>query len=111
MAKVIYIDPVKSVSGKLSKASTVTFMRRQAATSNVAMLANPNYTHIMGKRKSTPSQSEVAYRTRFGAICVATRKRLQDATKMPADIAAFKSQTQYRTLRQYVWHQCAEEVA
>ena len=111
MAKVIYIDPVKSVSGKLSKASTVTFMRRQAATSNVAMLANPNYTHIMGKRKSTPSQSEVAYRTRFGVICAATHLRLNDPNKKNADMAAFKSQTQYLTLRQYVWHQCAEEVA
>ena len=111
MAKVIYIDPVKSVSGKLSKASTVTFMHRRAATSNAAMLANPNYTHIRGKRTTAPSQSEVEYRTRFGAICTATRKRLQDATKITADIAAFKSQTQYRTLRQYVWHQCADEVA
>ena len=55
MAKVIYMDPVKSVSGKLSKASTVTFMHRRAATSNAAMLANPNYTHIIGKRKSSPS--------------------------------------------------------
>ena len=111
MAKVIYMDPVKSVSGKLSKASTVTFMHRRAATSNAAMLANPNYTHIIGKRKSSPSQSEVAYRTRFGAICAATHIRLQDASKTAADIAAFKSQTQYRTLRQYVWHQCAEEIA
>ena len=111
MAKITFIDPVKSVSGKLSKASTVTFMRRQATTSNVAMLANPNYTHIMGKRKSTPSQSEVAYRTRFGAICAATHLRLNDPAKKSADMAGFKSQTQYRTLRQYVWHQCADEIA
>ena len=111
MAKITFIDPVKSVSGKLSKASTVTFMRRQAATSNVAILANPNYTHIMGKRTTAVSQSEIASRTRFGAICTATRKRLQDASKIAADIAAFKSQTQYRTLRQYVWHQCADEIA
>lgn len=111
MAKITFIDPVKSVSGKLSKASTVTFMRRQAATSNAAMLANPNYTHIMGKRKSTPSQSEMAHLTRFGAICAATGQRLQDTSKMEADSAAFKSQTAYKTLRQYVWHQCAEEIA
>ena len=86
-------------------------MRRQAATSNAAMLANPNYTHIMGKRTTAVSQSEGAYRTRFGAICTATRKRLQDASKIAADIAAFKSQTQYRILRQYVWHQCADKIA
>ena len=85
-------------------------MRRQAATSNVAMLANPNYTHIMGKRTTAVSKSEVAYRTRFGAICTATRKRLQDASKIAADIAAFKSQRQYTTLRQYVWHQVADSM-
>ncbi len=53
MAKIKFIDPVKSVSGKLSKSSHVTFMLRKAATSNTAMLENPNFTHIMGKR-STP---------------------------------------------------------
>ena len=111
MAKITFIDPVKSVSGKLSKASTVTFMHRQAATSNAEMLANPNYTHIIGKRKSKPSQAEIEYRTRFGAICTATKARLHDSTKMAADLAAFKKQSMYKTLRQYVWHQCAEEVA
>ena len=50
MAKITFIDPVKSVSGKLSKASIVTFMRRQAATSNAAMLANPNYPHTLWAR-------------------------------------------------------------
>jgi hypothetical protein len=111
MAKITFIDPVKSVSGKLSKASTVTFMRRQAETSNIAMLENPNYTHIMGKRKSELSPSEVEYRTRFGNICVATQKRLKDATKKNDDIAAFNAQSQYSTLRQFVWHQCADEIA
>ncbi len=111
MAHITYIDPVKSVSGKLSKKSTVTFMVRQAATSNAAMLQNPNYTHIRGKRTTALSQSEITYRARFGQICQATTARLQDASKMPADIAAFKAQTEYKTLRQYVWHQCAEEIA
>ncbi len=111
MAHITYIDPVKSVSGKLSKKSKVTFMVRQAATSNAAMLENPNYTHIMGKRTTPVSQSEREYRTRFGKICAATTKRLKDTSKQPADQAAFKAQTQYRTLRQYVWHQCEGEVA
>ncbi len=111
MAHITYIDPVKSVSGKLSKKSTVTFMVRQAATSNAVMLQNPNYTHIRGKRTTAPSQTEIAYRARFGQICQATTARLLDASKTAADIAAFKAQTQYKTLRQYVWHQCAEEIA
>ena len=111
MAHITYIDPVKSVSGKLSKKSTVTFMVRQAATSNAVMLQNPNYTHIRGKRTTAPSASEIAYRTRFGQICTATNTRLNDPNKKNADMAAFKAQTEYKTLRQYVWHQCAEEIA
>ncbi len=111
MAHITYIDPVKSVSGKLSKKSTVTFMVRQAATSNAAMLQNPNYTHIRGKRTTALSQSEVEYRTRFGTICKATTARMRDASKIAADIAAFKKQSQYKTLRQYVWHLCSDEIA
>ena len=75
------------------------------------MLQNPNYTHIRGKRTTALSQSEVEYRTRFGAICKATTARMRDASKMPADIAAFKAQSQYKTLRQYVWHLCSDEIA
>ena len=33
-----------------------------------------------------------------------------DASKAPADIAAFKAQTQYRTLYQFVWHQVADTI-
>ena len=108
MAKVTYIDPVNTVSGKLARRHRTTYMVRQAATSNPAMLANPCYTTCITKRKTAPSQSEIAYRTRFGQICSATRQRLMDASKAPADIAAFKAQTQYRTLYQFVWHQVAD---
>lgn len=108
MAKVTYIDPVKTVSGKLSKKSKVTFMVRKAATSNAAMLENPNYTHVPGKRTTPVSQSEYAYRQRFGKICKATMSRLKDPEHQAADQAAFKAQTQYKTLRQYVWHQVAD---
>ena len=111
MAHITFIDPVKTVSGKLSKKSTVTFMVRLAATSNAVMLQNPNYTHIRGKRTTEVSASEQAYRTRFGKICKATQARLNDPSKKNADIAAFKAQTEYKTLRQYVWHQCEGEVA
>ena len=111
MAHITFIEPVKSVSGKLSKASTLTFMLRRAATANARMLSNPNYTHIMGKRKSAPSQSEIDARTRFGKICKATAVRLNDVSLMSSDVAAFRAQSQYSTLRQYVWHQCANQIA
>lgn len=110
MAKVTFIDPVKTVSGKLAKKSTVTFMVRQAATSNKDMLENPNYTHIMGKRKTQVATAEQNYRTRFGKICKATTTRLHDPAYMKSDTDAFAAQTQYKTLRQYVWHQVADTI-
>ena len=111
MAKIRFIDPVKSVGGKLSKKSQVTFMLRKAATSNAAMIENPNFTHIMGKRSTPVSAVEEAARKRFGQICASTLTRLKDPDKKAADLAGFKAQTRYTTLRQYVWHQVADEVA
>ena len=105
MAKVTYLDPIDHLSGKISKQSRITYMHRTAATAN---LGTPDFTHVRGNRKTAPSESEVAQRTRFGTICKTTRQRLMDASKMPADIAAFKAQTQFRTLYQFVWHQVAD---
>ena len=110
MAKIIYQAPVKSVSGKLSKSDKVIYMTRRAATSNPEMLANPCYTSIQGTRSTPYTDAEKAKQTRFGKICKATLTRLNDASKQQADLAAFKAQTQYTTLRQYVWHECAKTV-
>lgn len=110
MAKITYIDPVKNVQGKLSKKSKVCYMVRKAPTSNPEMLANPNYTTVCGKRSTLPSASEIAARTRFGNVCKQTQARLKDPSKVAADLAGFKAQTDYTTLRQYVWHQVADEL-
>ena len=105
MAKVTYLDPIDHLSGKISKQSRTTYMHRTAATANTG---TPNFTHVCGSCTTALTQSEVAQRTRFGQICTATRQRMMDASKMPADIAAFKAQTQFRTLYQFVWHQVAD---
>lgn len=110
MAKVTYIDPIATLSGKIVKRHKTTYMVRQAATSNPQMLENPCFTTSISKRRTAVSQSEQQYRTRFGTICQATAARLQDTSKIPADIAAFKSQRQYTTLRQFVWHQVADSI-
>jgi len=107
MAKVFYLDPIDHLSGKISKQSRITYMHRTAATANPG---TPDFTHVCGSRTTAPSESEIAYRTRFGTICKTTRQRMMDASKAPADIAAFKAQTQYRTLYQFVWHQVADTI-
>ncbi len=110
MAKITYIPPVKSVSGKLAKNDKVIYMVRRAATSNAEMLENPCYSSTYGKRSTPYSDAEKAAQTRFGKICVATSARLNDATKQAADIAAYKAQSVYTTLRQYVWHEVAATI-
>ena len=82
-------------------------MRRKAATSNDAV---PNFTHSVGKRSTQPSESELQHRTKFGSIAKAVSTRLQNPTQMAKDQVAFKAQSAYKTLRQYVWHQVADSM-
>ena len=110
MAQVTYLSPVRTVSGKISKSDKVIYQVRTAPTSNPSMIANPCYTSIYGKRTTPYSASEIAYQTRFGKIAKATLERLSDPTKKAQDQAAFKAQTQYTTLRQYVWHEVSKTI-
>ncbi len=105
MARITYIEPVESVSGKLFNKSNIIFMRRKAATSNQDV---PNFTHSVGKRSTQPSENELQHRTKFGQICKNVAKRLQDPTQMAKDQAAYKAQSTYKTLRQFVWHQVSD---
>ncbi len=110
MAQITYLSPVKNVSGKLYKADKIIYQVRRAPTSNLAMIENPNYTSVVGKRSTPYSDAEKAAQQRFGKICRKTNERLNDASKQAADIAAFKAQSLYTTLRQYVWHEVAATV-
>ncbi len=53
-------------------------------------------------------------RTRFGAICRAVALRRKDLAHVAEDLAAFNAQKDtaggYKTMRQYLWHVCAEEI-
>ena len=107
MAKVTYLDPIDHLSGKISKQTRTIYVHRSAVTSNPG---SPNFTQIRGNRTTAVSQTEMDARKRFGNICTAARKRMADASKMAADQAAFRTQTQYRTLYQYIWHQVAATI-
>jgi hypothetical protein len=103
---IFYLAPVENASGKIfGKKQMFVAVRR-----------------VWGKRKKGCSvtgerdlvnhpmtEDEMNRQARFGAICKATILRLADPTKKTQDQMAFKEQTDYKTLRQYVWHQCAEE--
>ena len=110
MAKVTYIDPIKSVSGKLTKSHSTVLNVRRAETSNPDMIANPCYTSYRDPNKKVKlTVAQQAWNETFAQICAATRDRMIDPTYLPQDQAAFLKQSKYKTLRQYVWHICSEE--
>ena len=98
MAKVTFIDPIKSVSGKLSKKHHVVHCIRQAATNNPEMIRNPQFTQWKDpNREIKQTAAQMAWTQKFGQIANATRARLIDASHMNADRAAFAAQSEYRT--------------
>ena len=97
MAKVEYAFPVEKIHGKVAKHHKVGFAHRVAS--------KLNYTQAYGKRSTPVTKKETDHRTKFGAVSTATAARLADPTKMQADQLAYKAQTKYKTLRQYVFNQ------
>ena len=96
MAKVEYAFPVEKLHGKLSKSHKIGFAHRVAS--------KLNYTQSYGKRTTKYSQAEIDHQTMFGAVAKAVNARLADPNQAPLDQMAFKEQSKYKTLRQYVWH-------
>ena len=111
MAKVTFIDPIKSVSDKLSKKHHVVHCIRQAATNNPEMIKNPQFTQWKDpNREIKQTAAQMAWTQKFGQISNATRARLIDASHMNADRAAFANQSEYKTLYSFVWNLVREEM-
>ena len=84
MARVVYSVPVDHLSGKLSKANEIIFcFRRQSGCC---------YTTMHGKRKTAPSEIELAHRQRFSATRKAALVRAKDPTKAAADRHAWRAE-------------------
>ena len=96
MAKIDFAFPVDKVHGKLAKSHKIGFAHRVAS--------KLNYSTAYGVRTTPVTSKETAHRTKFGAVCQSTALRLKDPTKIAADQAAFKEQTKYKTIRQYVFN-------
>ena len=97
MAKVEYAFPVEKIHGKVAKHHKIGFAHRAAS--------KLNYTQAYGKRTTKYSQAEKDHQAKFAAVAAATNARLADPNQMPIDQTAFKAQSKYTTLRQYVWNQ------
>ena len=96
MSKVVFLDPVDHVSGKLSKKSRVTYMYKAEN--------DRKYTQIRGKRKTPYSADELARFDKFAAVARATAAVMKNPQSLNTAQTEFKAQTTYKKLRDYVWH-------
>ena len=100
---IFYLAPVDNASGKIfGKKHKFVAVRRKQGKRQRGCAA-------MGERSTKFSQDELNRQDRFGAVSVATKNRMMDPEHLAADQVAFAKQSKYKTLRQYVWHQCAAE--
>lgn len=110
------IAPVDSLSGMFGK--------RSHSLSGKAVIANVRksggawndgapymYFSVLTKStaSATPTQDLIEARAMFKAVAAGVLQRLADPNQMPLDQIAFREQSKYKTLRQFVWHLVQEE--
>ena len=111
MAKGTYIDPIKSISGKLAKSHGTILNVRKARTSNQDMIDNPCYTSYRDPSKKVRlTAGQRNWNETFKNICAATRDRMMDPNFLPTDQVGFIRQTKYKTFYQYVWNVVRQEI-
>jgi len=120
MAKVVYSAGIDHVSGALSKPSKngqhscekmLLATHRVAATESNA--CNRIYLRNKTDRSTPPTVNELFMRQRFAAVRAAVKARMEDMTKIDADIAAFNAQKDSangkKTMNAYLWSlECAD---
>ena len=125
MAKVVWAPGIETVSGALTKINKksqhAADQQMLLATHRVAATTSTDCSRLYMRglssvTRSTPvSSDEMAQRNRFSAIAKAVNERRKDLSKVAADLAAFNAQKDtaggYKTMRQYLWHICAAEIA
>ena len=99
---IFYLAPVENASGKIfGKKQVFVAVRRVWGKRKKGC-------SVTGERdlKNHPiTQAEKDHQAKFAAVAAATNARLADPNQMPIDQMAFKAQSKYTTLRQYVWNQ------
>ncbi len=111
MAKITFIDPIKSVSGKLCKQHHVIHCIRVAPTNNQSMIDNPQYTSWRDPNKRVAqTAAQKAWQSMFGSISSATRARMLNPEMIDTDLAGYAAQTKYKSLYSYVWNQVRKDM-
>lgn len=103
MSRVVFLDPVDYISGKISRKFRTVYLRRR--------VSDKRFTQVRNERMTPVSSDETLARTRFGAIGRAVAARRKNLSTIAADTAAFNAQRDngYKTFFCYLWHVCADE--
>ena len=96
MAKVEYAFPVDKIHGRISKKHKLGFAHRKASLKN--------YTVTYGVRTTPYTEKETTQKAKFTTVGQAVRARMKDPTKINEDLAAFKAQTEFKTLYRFLWN-------
>ena len=92
MAKIVPMDLVKSMSGKICEHSDISFARK----------GNTQYTMKRCNERTSPySEKELANQAKFKAVAASTAARVKTAAE--EDVAAYKAQKKYDSFRSYIW--------
>lgn len=99
--KITYLAPVDNASGKIfgkkERFTAVTRSygnyRRGCTATGKRDLVNHPYT-----------EEEKAHKIKFAAIAKAVLLRMANPSQIAQDQQAFREQTEYNTLRKYLWH-------
>ena len=124
MAKVTWAPGISTVSGALKKINKksphAADQQMLLATHRTAPTTSQGCNRLYVRQledvtRSTPvTADEIAQRNRFSAIARAVSARRKNITTIAQDVAAFNAQKDepngYKTLRQYLWYQCAEQI-
>ena len=98
---ITYLAPVDNASGKIFgkkekfTAVTRTWGKRKRGCTATGQrdLKNHPYT-----------EKETTQKAKFTTVGQAVRARMKDPTKINEDLAAFKAQTEYKTLYRFLWN-------
>ena len=89
MARVDFNYPIEALHGKVKKEHKVGFAQKK--------LTGTKFTQCIGPRTTPVKPSETAARQKFAAVSANARARMNNASTLASDRAAFKAQTRYKT--------------
>ena len=96
MSKVVFLDPIDHISGKIAKKTRTVYCYRNES--------DKRYTQLRGKRTTPYKASELARFDKFAAVSRAVHNVYTNPQLLNTAQSEFTAQTTYKKLRNYLWH-------